>query len=125
MFVKLKIWLVVLLAAFVLTGCGSGAKVSIVPLPAKVESQKGNFRLTRETEIIVDNVSEQSGHYLVAQLQRYSGQSMPVPQAMVNGRPKGVIELTARDIDPALGPEGYQLAITPDSVVIRGQPAGL
>jgi hexosaminidase len=113
-----------LLSLLVLTGCGSGAKVSVVPLPAKTETQKGDFQLTSDTKIFVDTASEQTGRYLAAQLQRYSGQSIPVQQA-ANIASKGTISLTTKDAKPALGPEGYELAITPDSVVIRGQPAGV
>ncbi len=113
-----------LLSALVLVGCGSGTKTSVVPLPQKVETKKGEFQITSETKILADAASEQTGHYLAAQLQPYSGQSIPV-QPGGDSASKGSISLTTKDVKSGLGPEGYELAVTPDSVVIRGQPAGL
>ena len=121
---SLALCLGLFLSALILSGCGSGAKLSVVPRPAKTEIQKGDFQFTSETKIIVDAVSEQTGHYLAAQLQQDSGQSIPVQQYADNA-PKGSISLTTKDAKASLGAEGYELAVTPDSIVIRAQPAGL
>src|ERR1051326_4453104 len=121
---SLALCLGLFLSALILSGCGSGAKLSLVPRPAKTEIQKGDFQFTSETKIIVDAVSEQTGHYLAAQLQQDSGQSIPVQQYADNA-PKGSISLTTKDAKASLGAEGYELAVTPDSIVIRPKPAGL
>lgn len=121
---KLNISFGILLSLLALNGCGSGVKPSIVPLPQKSETKKGDFQLTSETKIFVDAGSEQTGRYLGAQLQRYSGQSVQVQQG-VDSDAKRSIVLTSKDAKPGLGPEGYELSINPDSVVIRGEPAGI
>jgi hexosaminidase len=122
MLVKLNISFGIVLSLLALNGCGSGAKPSIVPLPAKSETKKGDFQLTSGTKIFVDAASEQTGRYLTAQLQRLSGQSIPVQQGADS---KGNILLTTNGAKPGLGSEGYELTVNADSVVIRGAPAGL
>jgi hexosaminidase len=121
---KLNISFGILLSLLALNGCGSGVKPSIVPLPQKIETKKGEFQLTSETKIFVDAASEQAGRYLGAQLQRYSGQSVQVQQGVDSGAKQNIL-LTSKDAKAGLGPEGYELSINSDSVVIRGEPAGV
>src|ERR1041385_769871 len=117
----LSIWL----SLFVLSGCGKAVKPSLVPLPQKTEPRKASFQLNSETRIIVDAACEESGKYLAIELGRLGGRVLPVQQGIVNGNPKGVIELTMRNNKSALGPEGYELSVSPDLAVIRGEPAGV
>lgn len=108
----------------VLNGCGTKTKPSIVPLPQKVESHKGDFLLNSQTQMFLDPASAEIFSYFSTQLRRYTRQTLSVPLSdalhLTN-----VIEVTTSNANPALGPEGYELLVNADSILIRGQPAGL
>jgi hexosaminidase len=127
MHVKLNLSLAILLSLLALNGCGSASKPAIVPLPQKVEVRTGNFHLNNQTKIAVDSDSDETGRYLAAQLLRQTGQQIQVqPQPSKNEDVKGNILLTTKNAKAGLGPEGYELSVTPDAVTIRAaQPAGL
>jgi hexosaminidase len=126
MHVKLNLSLVILLSLLALNGCGSATKPSIVPMPQKLETRSGSFHLNNETKIATDSASDETGRYLSAQLLRLSGQQVQVQQLSNNGDAKGTIVLTTKDAKAGLGPEGYELSVTPDSVTIRAaEPTGL
>jgi hexosaminidase len=123
---KLNLRLVILLSLLALNGCGSATRPSIVPMPQKFETRSGNFHLNNETKIATDSASDETGRYLAAQLLLLSGQQVQVQQQPNNGNAKGTIVLTTKDAKAGLGPEGYELSVTPDSVTIRAaESAGL
>ncbi len=105
---------------------------AVVPLPQKMERHEGVFRLqteskTRGARILVDAASEQTGQYLAAQLRKSTGYPLPVVKVRAKARTlKGDILLTTKDAKSSLGPEGYELTVTADAVVIRApEAAGL
>ena len=122
---KLNISFGILLSLLALNGCGSGVKPSIVPLPQKIETQKGDFQLTSETKIVVDAASRANWPLLGSATPAlfWSG-LFRFSKAWIRAA-KGNIVLTSKDAKPGLGPEGYELSVNPDSVVIRGEPAGI
>jgi len=64
------------------------------------------------------------GQYLADHINPASGYALKVQAA--NGAPAKGISLSLSAADPALGPEGYQLTITPELVrLTANQPAGL
>ncbi|MDB6121673.1 MAG: hexosaminidase [Pedosphaera sp.] len=110
---------------------------SLIPLPQKVERHEGLFSLRTPrrfiglplrsgTKIVVDAAAQETGHYLAAQLWRATGCRFKVETVVAGVATKGNILLTTRDAKSGLGMEGYELAVTTDSVVIRApQAAGL
>jgi hexosaminidase len=123
-----KCYLVLSFWLFVLSGCGVKSNISVVPLPQKVEVGKGDFPLTSETKIIVDSASDpalvETARYLATQVHKSTGHSLTVLQPKTS-ESKGNIVLTTNNANVGLGPEGYELAINSESIVIRGAPAGL
>jgi hexosaminidase len=101
---------------------------SVIPAPAMVQSGGGIFTLVDPTPIYVDPASDEVktiGQYLAGRLKPATGYTLPVLPAAGTLLP-GHITLTTSGADPSLGAEGYELSITPDSVVLRAaQPAGL
>jgi hexosaminidase len=111
--------------------------ISIIPLPAKMEARPGVFklrtgtrvlgvRLHRGTRILADAASRDTALYLAAQLRKATGVKFQVqdfnsrmPDGNSQTPREGDILLTTQGADASLGPEGYQLSVTPGSVVIR------
>jgi hexosaminidase len=101
---------------------------NVIPAPAMVSPGGGIFSLVNPTPIYVDAGSDEVktiGEYLAAKLTSATGYSLPVLPAAGTLLP-GRITLTTAGADPALGAEGYELTITPESVTLSAaHPAGL
>jgi hexosaminidase len=100
---------------------------ALVPLPLTVATQAGTFRLTPGTAIITDSPGRETGELLHAKLRTATGYPIKVQrETSARSTRKGDILLTTREAKTALGPEGYDLSVTPECVVIRApRPAGL
>jgi len=92
---------------------------ALIPLPQKMESGEGVFRLTPSTQILVDRASQDTGQYLADRLCKATGYSFNIISSTEPRSPSGSLMLTTRDAKPALGPEGYELTVATDSVIIR------
>jgi len=92
---------------------------AIIPLPQSIESREGSFNLGPDTRIAADSASTQTAQYLAEHLRNSTGFKLKLAKSTEATAAKGQILLTTRDAKPTLGPEGYQLAVTPDSVVLR------
>ena len=107
------------LSAATLLGADTNG-LAIVPWPQKVTLAAGVFKLTPETGVYADPASRRTADFLTERLRRSTGYPFPPHTRFFSGQAvNGGITLTTRDADTNLGPEGYALAVTPDSVVIR------
>jgi hexosaminidase len=100
---------------------------AIIPIPQKMEALDGSFRLERKTPIVTDTASRQTAEFLRNRLRASTGFPLKLERTRSAVAPaKGAILLTTNDAKASLGSEGYELTVTPDSVVIRApQQAGL
>ncbi len=101
---------------------------NLIPLPVSASATGGTFVLTEAAAIQVEPGTAELtaiGQYLADKLKPATGYSMQVMVA--SGAPAdGNIYLTTAGGDPALGEEGYELTILPDSVrLVAYRPAGL
>jgi hexosaminidase len=101
---------------------------NLIPIPVSVTATGGVFALKAGAHIYVEPASAELtaiGQYLADRLNPATGYGMQVSAA--NGTPTaGSIYLTTIGGDPSLGEEGYELTITPDSVMLVAyRPAGL
>ena len=94
--------------------------VAIIPLPQRIEQHDGVFELSSTTSIYTDSTSRETGQFLAERLRRSTGYLLKtVTKSPGNAAiPAGVL-LTTHGAKTNLGPEGYELAVTPNSVVIR------
>jgi hexosaminidase len=100
----------------------------LIPKPASSESAPGGFLLTAAAAIYFPTGNAELGavgNYLAERLRPATGYPLPVRES--DGAPgPGNIYLTAEGGDPALGEEGYTLAVTPDLVALAAyMPEGL
>jgi hexosaminidase len=93
------------------------AEPALIPKPEKMTVKDGTYTLLPETSILMDSQSEATGALLAARLRAVTG--FPLPVKSPSGSTGSGITLTTAGSDPALGPEGYELIVAPDSVLIR------
>jgi hexosaminidase len=90
---------------------------ALIPTPEKMTVREGAFTLRPETPILFDSKSEATGTLLAERLRAATGFAFPAKSS--GGPTAGAITLTTAGSDPALGPEGYELIVAPDSVLVR------
>ena len=100
----------------------------LIPKPQSVQPAPGGFSLTAAAGIYVQSGNEEIaaiGRYLAEKLKPATGFNLAViPAAGAPGA--GNIYITLEGGDPALGEEGYTLAVTPDLIaLVAYMPAGL
>lgn len=101
---------------------------NVIPRPVSENAAGGTFTLSAQAGIYVEPVTDETksiGQYLAEALKPATGFNLNVEGT--DGAPaKGSISLSLAGADPALGPEGYMITITPELVkVVANQPAGL
>ena len=94
---------------------------SIIPAPVKFEAHDGVFKLTPETCIASDAASKDTAAFLAERLSRATGYPLKTSVSEVSHRTfhSPVIFLTTKNASTNLGPEGYELLVTPAAVVIH------
>ena len=92
---------------------------ALIPLPQKMECREGAFSLQPKAQILVDRASQDTGQYLAERLRKATGFKLKVVANKQPRASKDAIILTTADAKASLGPEGYELTVAPDSVVIR------
>lgn len=94
--------------------------LALIPWPQKATVEAGVFKLTPDTHVYVDLASRETGNILSARLRPSTGYPLATRTQVFSSKAvKGCILLTTRDASTNLGAEGYDLVVTPDSVVIR------
>ena len=102
----------------------AAAEPAIIPMPEKMTVREGAFTLGPDTLILVDKKSKATGAFLFERLHAATGFNLRTKSA--GKSTKGAIFLTTTGSDAGLGPEGYELIVAPESVVIRApEEAGL
>jgi hexosaminidase len=99
---------------------------ALIPLPQKMESREGAFKLQPKTRILTDVPARDTGLYLAERLDKATGYSLKISTSAGALPAKGSILLTLKGAKPGLGAEGYELSVTPDTVIVRAaKSAGL
>lgn len=105
-----------LLAAATLTA--ETSEPAIIPAPQKMEISKGQFRLSPDVHIVVDRDSGDTAQYLATKLRASTGYPLLILTNAELSPEKAVIQITMKGAKADLGPEGYELNVTPDAVEI-------
>ena len=107
--------LVISMFVVLCAGWVSGAEINLIPQPQKLEVNDGAFIVGPETKIAVEGATSPVGDFLADVLRKSTG--LPLPITKDAGR--NTIHLTLTGAKAALGPEGYELDVKPDGVVVR------
>ncbi len=115
---KIATTCLLLLAAAVFAG--SLNVPAIIPLPQKMELRDGTFQLTAATRVFADSASRATAKFLTAGLRPSTGYPLKVSTKHFDSAaiPGGIL-LTTKNANTNLGPEGYELIVATNSVVIR------
>jgi hexosaminidase len=115
---KIIITCFLFLAATVLAR--SAPMPAIIPLPQKMELHDGVFEITAGTRVYLDSGSRVTGNFLTERLRAATRYPLPTSiKHFGSAAIPGAIFLTTKNADTNLGPEGYNLTVTTNSVVIR------
>lgn len=97
-------------------------KYPVIPKPVSLQQGDGAFKITPSTHIIVQPESFLVGEYL----QGLIPFKVPLVNTGSQNASPGDISLIIGETDLKLGPEGYYLSVTPQTIVIRANnPVGL
>ncbi len=102
---------------------GQNTIVSILPKPLNLQIEKGIFKITDKTNIIVANENTRKDAEIFNQyLSQYYGISLPVS---INSK-ADKHSIIIKDISTEILPDdAYRMHITPDSILIEGKGAGV
>ncbi|MBA7648813.1 hypothetical protein ES703_56603 [subsurface metagenome] len=104
-------------------------EISIIPKPAKMQIFESDFIIRDDTKILVESGNEEIkriGEYFVELFNKVSGYNLKVGEYNNKEKLVNAILLTIIDADKSLGDEGYELSVTPNSVILRApKTAGL
>src|ERR1035437_11050993 len=93
---------------------------AVIPLPQKMALHDGTFNLAAGTRVYVDSASRATGKFLAERLRPATGYPLKTGTKFFGSAamPGGIL-LTTKNANTSLGPEGYELTVAPDSIVIR------
>lgn len=104
------------------------SQLSIIPKPLSLKETQGNFIIGKKTKIYVDENNsslKKIGEMLSAQLKLETGYDISVNEKPGNSI-RNAIVLTQNNASDTLGPEGYNLSVSPERVIIKSlQAAGV
>jgi hexosaminidase len=119
-------------AFFVLIGTASPAAPAVIPLPQQLQVRVGSFTLcptqsipglsaSAPTKILVDSATQPTGRYLAELLLKSTGFQFQIETNPGATAIKGAIVLSSLNSNTNLGNEGYELTVTPGSVLISAR----
>lgn len=124
------ITLIANLVFFVQTSIGGGRNEwNIIPKPEKIQQRRGEFKIDKNTIIIVKDESFENarlGSYLAEELAAVIGQRPDLKINPPGKAAKGSIQLLIDKNLKSLGDEGYRVTVTAKAIVMSAyKPAGL
>ena len=94
----------------------------VIPAPADAEALPGQFQLTSAGRILAGGEFKNEAQLLAARLRAATGFALKIKSAAAKPAAADIL-LTTNGADAALGPEGYELSVTTNGVVIRAATA--
>jgi len=101
-------------------------KIKIVPIPMHIEEGKGVFAIQKGTRILIDGNTKglrEIAKLLVSKINLSSGTNIEIGTYKSGASIKNAIVFTTLGADTSLGNEGYSIAITKKSAVVKAVSA--
>ena len=98
----------------------------LIPRPSRMEKRVGRFRITKETRLYTCPQGKFAAEFLASGIRKWKKVSLQ-PEPYKQGSPRaGSISLSLVVTDWLLGPEGYILCSSPETVsILANDPKGL
>jgi len=138
---KVKLTIIFLLAVLFIIGCAPQkrpvafkdklaaeklAELSLIPLPMQFQKTDGKFVLDGETRILMNSLDENADYvsaFLLEKFNRSTGFNLQLSSVEAGSITANTIAFTQRDIDDALGEEGYSLQVKPEVITVASNSA--
>jgi hexosaminidase len=125
----MKNTLILLLTALTLSGNAQtkDPDMGIIPAPVSVQKGKGEFKFSPETIVFVDSPDHKAMRFFAAYLRKAGLAGTVTDLGRVDKRnvaPKNIVVLSL-NFKGELPPEGYELKVTDDKVVLNARGAGM
>ncbi len=127
MFYKIMLALLALVAGFASPGMGQmdARTYPIIPIPQKIQAQKGQFEVSAKTLISTD-VKEAEIDWVIQYLNQHLQSRMDVALPVSKSGKKSASAIYLKLLPGAVKPESYRLTIDAKQILIEGgDPAGL
>ena len=114
------VWVCLTGGTFAICAGKRGTALAIIPKPTMIEVHKGVFVLGPRTQLCLEANSsgmQRIGEYLCALLSNSIGRKVPFHLATSTGPGRNVIILSLKP-SVSLGPEGYEMVVSPDAIRI-------
>jgi len=101
-------------------------KISIIPRPLEMKLEQGEFTMTSQTRIVVEPGMHQVkavGKYCAGLLGALLSSPIAVAEDASLLKQENVVLLTTKKANKKLGVEGYELTVTPQSIVLQANDA--
>ena len=112
----------IILFVFSCTAVRAENPIVIIPAPQKIEVHQGQFQLSATSRIVAASEFKNEAELLAARLRPATGFVLKIK----SGKTKiadGDVVLTTSAADASLGPEGYELFVMTNGVVVRATTA--
>src|SRR5579862_9887734 len=98
--------------------CAPADSPAILPIPQHLSAQRGHFRLGAATRLEAEPSSQSAAEFLARRLRPVTGFALPLLSRPAQGDEDASIVLTGQGARQELGPEGYELEVTPRRVLL-------
>src|SRR5579859_7914247 len=96
---------------------------SLIPAPTMIERGRGEFILKPSARIVTDPAFAATADYLAEGLRGSTGYLFPIDTRTGSIPLNSDIVLSTNGANATLGPEGYELLVTPASVIVQASEA--
>jgi hexosaminidase len=94
--------------------------LGLIPQPQKFQRQDGTFTLTSKTRIYSDHSSRTTAKFFADRLRQSTGYPLKIHSKPIFSAPStDAILFTTKDANTNLGPEGYELTVGANGVIVR------
>ena len=122
-----KTLILLLLACSIGSYAQTDPYMGIIPAPVSVKKMKGDFKVTPETLVLADTPDSKAMRFFTAFLRKSGLSNSITDNSTVDAkyRPAKNVIILSSNFKGDLPPEGYELEIAEDHILLKGRGAGM